>query len=148
VIRNGKKKLIYVGNDVEMRARISEMIMGSEMILSFLPGNDALAAKIAGSSFPDHDICCILGAHSKTEPSGEELVRLVRSGSYKSVPALLHVEQIERETAQALIQLGVDGILCAPFSRGTLLSQIQNAVARRESLEMQEIMGGSNLLAS
>ena len=141
------QKLIYVGSDSNLQTKLADLLAGSGLDLSFLAGNEVLASKISASALPDYDVKCILASLREGDPTSAELVRLVRKGAWKPIPVVLLASAVELQTAQALVQLGVDGILCAPLTKDSLLRQIQNAGARREQLEMKELMGGSDLLA-
>lgn len=59
--------------------------------------------------------------------SGLDLLRLVRSGSFSSIPFVLISGVVTREELVNAIQMGADTVLLKPFSTEALMKKIQEA---------------------
>lgn len=138
-------KVIIISENQETLGTIATELAGHGYSATLLHGLDKFISYTSEHPVPDPGLKGILGELELSGEGREPLLKHVRSGAYASIPVVLMGTVMEQGTVKNLLQQGVDGILCKPFTTGALIRQLEQAASRREKIELDQIMGGINI---
>jgi len=75
--------------------------------------------------------------------TGEEfLVEVKKSPIFSSIPFAIMSGNATGDQVQKLWNLGVDGVICKPFTAADLSKLIEATIKRKEERDMQALLGG------
>lgn len=102
------------------------------------------AMKILQARFQSKEqVSVILSDLFMPEISGEEFFSMVRKGShFSNVPFAIMSGNATPDQIKKLALLGIDGVICKPFTIDALIVALEATIKRREDKDMAEMLKG------
>ena len=116
-----------------------------------LKGHEVLCAESADAAMrilqklfqSNEQVSVILSDLLMPEISGEALFSMVRRGShFSNVPFAIMSGNATPDQIKKLALLGIDGVICKPFTVDALIVALQATIKRKEDKEMAEMLKG------
>jgi two-component system, chemotaxis family, chemotaxis protein CheY len=134
-----KKVLLLVEDDRDLRHSLL-MHLESANYFVIQAEDGAAAVKILDerAAFRNAGVTAVISDWNMPVMEGPQLLNHIRHARYKDLPFVMISGTVTSDQLNHLASMGADSVLLKPFSPQKLIEKIEEAIARRAFVELQQ----------